>query len=37
MTTTLFWLRYPFLGSFLALVAWFVYVTYIRSGKSKWM
>jgi hypothetical protein len=35
--TRLFWLRYPFLIGFLALVVWFLYVTYTRNGKSKWM
>jgi hypothetical protein len=35
--TTLFWLRYPFLLCFLALVVGFVYLTYIRNGKSRWL
>ncbi len=35
--TTLFWLRYPFFICFLAIVAGFVYFTYIRNEKNKWM
>jgi hypothetical protein len=35
--TTLFWLRLPFLFGFLAIVAWFVWMTFSKNGKSKWM
>lgn len=35
--TTLWYLRYPFVTIFLALVVWFAYVLYNRSGKDKWL
>ena len=34
---TLWWLRYPFLTIFLALIVWFVYVLFARTGKDKWL
>lgn len=33
----LWWLRYPFLTTFLALIVWFVYVLYNKTGKNKWL
>ena len=35
--TTLWWLRYPFLLFFLALIVWFAYVLCTRTGKDKWL
>lgn len=35
--TTLWWLRYPFLIVFLALIVWFAYVLFTKIGKEKWL
>ena len=35
--STLWWLRYPFLTIFLALIVWFAYVLFTRTGKDKWL
>jgi hypothetical protein len=35
--TTLWWLRYPFLLLFLALIVWFAYVLCTKAGKDKWL
>lgn len=33
--TTLWWLRYPFLVLFLALIMWFAYALYRRAGQER--
>jgi hypothetical protein len=35
--STLYWLRIPFVISFLALTLWFVYIVYRNSGKGTWL
>jgi hypothetical protein len=37
MTTTLFWLRIPFLIVFLALIAWLLFTVYKRGGGRTWL